>query len=205
MLSGQTAVEISDSSVVGYHCLTALELESGQITDHQCFWTALMVMSLGLALTPPVQTAVFWTTIPNQANLGWVCPSCHIGDKMRVKLWREEKIRSIILTARSKQDLLKESFFLYVNSELIWNLPNPNQFTDLDGVLFAFVLIFLRCLAMFEFTAKCTQSAQYQQCQVILQASLQDVSTAVAQWASPHHITGQMGQSSGLQAFLSLK
>lgn len=58
---------------------------------------------------------------------------------------------------------------------------------------------------MFGFTAKSTQSAQYQQCQVILQASLQDVSTAVAQWASLHDIMGQMGQISGLQAFLSLK
>lgn len=102
---------------------------------------------------------------------------------------------------------LKNLFFFlkYVNSECILYLPNPNQFKDLHGVLFVFVLIFLRHLVMFEFTAECTQSAQYQQCQVILQASLQDVSTAVAQWASLHNITGQMGQSSWLQAFLSLK
>lgn len=92
-----------------------------------------------------------------------------------------------------------------MNSELILYVPNPNQVRNLHGVLFVFVIIFLRYLVMFEFTAKCTQSAQYQQYQVILQASLQDESTAVAQWASLHDITGQMGQSSGLQAFLPLK
>lgn len=175
-----------------------------------------MMVSLGLTLTPHIKIAMIWTTIPNQANFGWICPSCHIRDKMRIQVWRRrwDTLSSQLLLYFTFTQLrrcvpnrssLKNLFFLYVNNELILYLPNPNQFKALHGVLFVFVFIFLRYLVMFRFTAKCTQSAQYQQCQVILQASLQDVSTAVAQWASLHDITGQMGQSSGLQALLSLK
>lgn len=37
MFTGPTAVEISDNSIVGYHCLTwALQLKSEQIIVHQC-------------------------------------------------------------------------------------------------------------------------------------------------------------------------
>lgn len=56
MFTGPTAVEISDSSIIGSHCLTALERKSEPITVHQRVWKAGNSTDDGVTQARPVVT-----------------------------------------------------------------------------------------------------------------------------------------------------